>query len=116
LFRIETKKDIALVRRAIKEDWDYDKSEMIEALRDVIGLRDPELTIEAVKVLLLGDSVAAKQAEVQIKREKLELEKRQYDDKLRLRLIELATSAGIIPAAGVRSIEPIADDQPGIES
>jgi len=70
-----------------------------------MALRDPELMIEAAKVLLLGDTVAAKQAETEIKREKLELEKRQYDDKLRLRLIELATNAGLIPASGVKAVE-----------
>lgn len=107
MFRIESKKDINLARRAIREGWDYDRSEVVDAL--LVALRDPELTIEAAKVLLLGDTVAAKQAEVQIKREKLELEKRQYDDKLRLRLIELAISAGNIPPAGVKSIESDAE-------
>jgi hypothetical protein len=105
LFRIETKKDIALARRAIKEGWEYDRSEVVAALFEVMALRDPELMIEAAKVLLLGDTVAAKQAETEIKREKLELEKRQYDDKLRLRLIELATNAGLIPASGVKAVE-----------
>jgi hypothetical protein len=76
-------------------------------LFEVMSLKDPELTIEAAKVLLLGDTVAAKENEVEIKREKLELEKRQYDDKLRLKLIELATNSGLIPSAGVRSIEPV---------
>lgn len=105
MFRIETKKDIALARRAIKEGWDYNRSEIVAALFEVISLRDPELMIEAAKVLLLGDTVAAKQAEVEIKREKLELEKRQYDDKLRLRLIELATNSGLIPDARVKTVE-----------
>jgi hypothetical protein len=105
VFHIESKKDIALARRAIKEGWSYDRGEVIAALMEVLSMGNPEMTIEAAKVLLLGDTVAAKQEEVEIKREKLELEKRQYDDKLRLRLIELATNAGLIPAAGVKTVE-----------
>lgn len=116
MFRIDTKKDIALARRAIKEGWDYDRSEVVAALFEVMALRDPVLMIEAAKVLLLGDTVAAKQAEVEIKREKLELEKRQYDDKLRLRLIELATNAGLIPASGVKAVESNQCTEKPIES
>jgi len=102
---IETKKDLALVRRAITEGWNYDRSEVVSALLSAVGSGDPGLAIEAAKVLLLGDTVAAKQAEVEIKREALELEKRKYDDKLRIRLIELAISAGNIPSAGNQAIE-----------
>ena len=102
---IETKKDLALVRRAITEGWNYDRTEVVSALLAAVGSGDPGLVMEASKVLLLGDTVAAKQAEVEIKREALELEKRKYDDKLRLRLIELASNAGLIPAVGNQSIE-----------
>ena len=102
---IETKKDIALVRRAIKEGWNYDRNQVVSALLNAVGCGDPGLAIEAAKVLLLGDTVAAKEAEVEIKREALELEKRKYDDKIRIRLIELAISAGNIPTAGVSAIE-----------
>ena len=93
------------MRRAIKEGWDYDRNQVVSALLNAVGCGDPGLAIEAAKVLLLGDTVAAKQAEVEIKREALELEKRKYDDKLRLRLIELASNAGLIPAIGNKAIE-----------
>ena len=102
---IETKKDLALVRRAITEGWNYDRNEVVSALLVAVGSGDPGLVIEASKVLLLGDTVAAKQAEVEIKREALELEKRKYDDKLRIRLIELAISSGNILETGVAAIE-----------
>ena len=102
---IETKKDLSLVRRAINEGWNYDRNEVVSALLVAVGSGDPELVIEASKVLLLGDTVAAKEAEVEIKREALELEKRKYDDKLRIRLIELASNAGLIPAVGNKAIE-----------
>jgi hypothetical protein len=116
VFHIESKKDIALAKRAIRDGWDYDRGELIAALVGVISLRDPELTIEAAKVLLLGDTVVAKQAEVEIKRETLELEKRKYDDKLRLRLIELATNAGLIPTAGVKAVESNQQSERQVES
>ena len=102
---IETKKDLALVRRAITEGWNYDRNEVVSALLVAVGSSDPGLVIEASKVLLLGDTVAARQAEVEIKREALELEKRKYDDKLRIRLIELAISSGNILETGVAAIE-----------
>lgn len=102
---IETKKDLSLVRRAINEGWNYDRNKVVSALLVAVGSGDPELVIEASKVLLLGDTVAAKEAEVEIKREALELEKRKYDDKLRIRLIELASNAGLIPAVGNKAIE-----------
>ena len=102
---IETKKDLALVRRAITEGWNYDRNEVVSALLVAVGSGDPGLVIEASKVLLLGDTVAARQAEVEIKREALELEKRKYDDKLRIRLIELAISSGNILETGVAAIE-----------
>ena len=94
-----------MVRRAINEGWNYDRNEVVSALLVAVGSGDPELVIEASKVLLLGDTVAAKEAEVEIKREALELEKRKYDDKLRIRLIELASNAGLISAVGNKAIE-----------
>jgi hypothetical protein len=81
--RIESKKDIRMIGRAIREGWDYDRAEVAKALMECVLNRDPELMFEAIDRLQKGD-------EVQIKRELLELKKAGDDNAIRLRLLELA--------------------------
>ena len=83
VMELRTKADVKLVGRAISENWEYDKGEVIEALR--VALRDPDLSIDAAKVF-------AKLDEVNIKRRLAELRIEEANEKQRLRLLEFARS------------------------
>ena len=85
-----------MVGRAIREGWEYDRQEVVEMLMSAMR-SFPDMTVDIAKVFVLADAVNAKQDEVQIKREKLELEKRKYDDGLRIKAMELAIAAGVVP-------------------
>lgn len=85
-----------MVGRAIREGWEYDRNEVVEMLMSAMR-SFPDMTVDIAKVFVLADAVNAKQDEIQIKREKLELEKRKYDDGLRIKAIELAIAAGVVP-------------------
>jgi hypothetical protein len=83
---IQTRADVRLLGRAVREDWPTSpqkKREAMKALMDVIALRDPELTIEAVKVLIKAD-------EANMKRQEIGLKQQALDDARRLQLLELA--------------------------
>ena len=88
--RIETKKDLRMVGRAIREGWNYDREEVTAALMEVVLKRDPELMLGAIERLQKGDEIAIKSEEAAIKRELLELKKLGDENALRLRLLELA--------------------------
>lgn len=81
--RIDSKKDLRMVGRAIKEGWNFDRSAVVSALMEVIDQRDPDLMMKAIELLMKGD-------EINIKREMLELKKAGDDNAIRLRLLELA--------------------------
>ena len=81
--RLETKNDIRLVGRAIREGWDFDRAKVVAALMEVVESRDPDLMMEAIDRLQKGD-------EINIKREMLELKKLGDENHIRLRLLELA--------------------------
>jgi hypothetical protein len=81
--QIESKKDLRMVGRAIKEGWNFDRSAVVSALMEVIEQRDPDLMMKAIELLMKGD-------EINIKREMLELKKAGDDNAIRLRLLELA--------------------------
>ena len=98
--RIETKKDLRMVGRAIREGWNYDREEVTAALMEVVLTRDPELMLGAIERLQKGDEIAIKSEEAAIKRELLELKKLGDENALRLRLLELARH--IEPAELVR--------------
>jgi hypothetical protein len=90
MFRPESKKDLKLLGRAIREGWDYDRQAVVEALMDVVASRDPELMMMAIERLQKGDEIAIKAEEADIKRELMELKKLGDEQQLRLRLLELA--------------------------
>lgn len=73
--------------RAIRERWDVDKEAIKLALMGC--LRDPDLAIDAAKILVAADAIDCKREELEDKREAKENEHR-------LRLLELARS---IPVA-----------------
>lgn len=88
--RIESKKDLRMVSRAVREDWNYDRTEVVAALMELVQNRDPDLMLGAIEVLQKGDLIDLKREEVSIKRELLELKKLGDENALRLRLLELA--------------------------
>ena len=90
MFRLETKKDVQMVGRAIREGWDYDRKEVIDALMEIVTNRDPELMLDAIERLQKGDEIMIKNEEAAIKRELMELKKLGDEQQLRLRLFELA--------------------------
>lgn len=91
---IRTKADLRLVGRAVRAGWDVNKEDVKAALMSVIALGDPELIIDAAKVLVVADSLDAKREETQRRKEEKEFEQR-------LRLLELART---VPAPELVSI------------
>ena len=87
MFQIETKADLRLAGRALRNKWNVDKDAIKAAL--MTAIQDPDLMIEAAKVLLVADSLDAKREEMEAKKEARENEQR-------LRLLELARS---VPAS-----------------
>ena len=81
--RLETKNDVRLVGRAIREGWDFDRTKVVAALMELVENRDPDLMMDAIDKLQRGD-------EINIKRELVELKKLGDDNHIRLRLLELA--------------------------
>ena len=96
---IRTAKDLRLVNRALKEKWNVDKQAIKEALMQC--LTDPDLAIDAAKVLLAADAIDCKREELDAKREVKENEQR-------LRLLELAQSVPIAELAKLASENGIA--------
>ena len=94
MFRIETRRDIAMVNRALKEKWNVDKEAIKAALMQC--LTDPELVVDAAKVLLAADAIDCKREEAEAKKEAKENE-------LRLRLLELARSVPVAELAKLAS-------------
>lgn len=87
MFQIETKADLRLAGRALRNKWNVDKDAIKAAL--MTAMQDPDLLLEAAKVLLVADSLDAK-------REELEAKKEARENEQRLRLLELARS---VPAS-----------------
>lgn len=96
--QLESKNDLRLVGRAMKEGWDFDRSKVVSALMELVERRDPDLMLDAISLLQKGD-------ELNIKRELMELKKLGDENHMRLRLIELARNAGITGPA-----EPASQD------
>jgi hypothetical protein len=96
---IRTSKDLRLVNRALKEKWNVDKEAIKQALMQC--LTDPDLAIDAAKVLLAADAIDCKREELDAKREVKENEQR-------LRLLELAQSVPIAELAKLASENGIA--------
>jgi hypothetical protein len=84
---IETRKDLKLVGRAIRERWSVDKEAIKLALMGCLS--NPDLAIDAAKILVAADAIDCK-------REELEDKKEAKENEQRLRLLALAQS---IPVA-----------------
>lgn len=79
-----------LVGRAIREGWNYDRKAVVAALMELVTKRDPDLMLGAIERLQVGDALAIKEQEAEIKREMMELKKLGDENAIRLRLLELA--------------------------
>ena len=99
MFQIESRRDLLMVNRALKEKWNVDKEAIKEALMQC--LTDPDLAVDAAKVLLAADAIDCKREELDAKREVKENEQR-------LRLLELAQSVPIAELAKLASENGIA--------
>lgn len=95
-----------MVGRAIREGWNVDKAFLKEALIDVINLRDPELMLEATKLLILADGL-------DVKREELALKRETKENELRLKLLAIAGSVPIAELAELASSHGIAAKSAG---
>lgn len=83
MFQIETKADLRLAGRALRNKWNVDREAIKAALMSAI--RDPDLMLEAAKVLLVADSL-------DVKREEIEAKKEARENDQRLRLLAVARS------------------------
>jgi hypothetical protein len=96
---IKTARDLRLVNRALKEKWDVDKKAIKAALMQCLA--DPDLAVDAAKVLLAADAIDCK-------REELDAKKEAKENEQRLRLLELAQSVPIAELAKLASENGIA--------
>ena len=91
---IETRKDLKLVGRSIRERWNVDKEAIKLALMGCLS--DPDLAIDAAKILVAADAIDCKREELEDKREAKENEQR-------LRLLALAQSIPVAELAKLAS-------------
>ena len=106
---IKTSKDLRLVNRALKEKWNVDKEAIKAALMEC--LTDPDLAIDAAKVLLAADAIDCK-------REELEEKRKAGEQQRKLQLLELAQRVSVGDLARIASDNgiigsPAGDDRIG---
>ena len=80
---LESKNDIRLIGRAIKEGWDVPKQRVVDALMEVIESRDLDLMLGAAEILRKMD-------EINVKREAIQQREIHANEDRRLQLLELA--------------------------
>ena len=78
---LESKNDLRLVGRAMKEGWNVPRAKVVRAL--VEALQDPDLMIDAAKLLIAADAM-------DIKREELEAKTNGDSESRRLQLLAIA--------------------------
>lgn len=105
---VESKKDIRLISRAMRENWGVDREMVIKALEEVIQNRDPDLMIEAAKLLMKAD-------EINVKREAIQQRELSDNDDRRLQLLELAQRIPAGDLARLASDNGIAIEGPARE-
>jgi hypothetical protein len=96
---VETKNDLRLIRRAMKEGWNVPRQKVVNALLE--ALQDPELLIDAAKLLIAADSM-------DIKREELEAKTHGNSEQRRLQLLALAQRVPVGDLARLASEHGIA--------
>ena len=91
---IEKTMDVKLVGRAIREGWNVDKEAIKAALMECLS--DPDLAIDAAKVLLAADAIDCK-------REELEEKRKAGEKQRKLQLLELAQRVSVGDLARIAS-------------
>jgi hypothetical protein len=81
LFNPETKNDFRLIGRAMRAGWNVPKEKVIAAL--VEALQDPDLMVDAAKLLIAADAL-------DIRREELEAKTSGDSESRRLQLLAIA--------------------------
>lgn len=94
MFQIESKADLRLAGRALRNKWNVDREAIKAAL--MIAIQDPDLMLEAAKVLLVADSL-------DVRREELEAKKEARENDQRLRLLAVARSVPATELARIAS-------------
>ena len=94
MFQIESKADLRLAGRALRNKWNVDREAIKAAL--MTAIQDPDLMLEAVKVLLVADSL-------DVRREELEAKKEARENDQRLRLLAVARSVPATELARIAS-------------
>jgi hypothetical protein len=82
------------VSRALKERWNVDREKIKQAL--MVALGDPDLAVDAAKVLLVADAL-------DVKRDEIEFKQQAKENEQRLRLLELAQSVPVAELAKLAS-------------
>lgn len=99
---IEKRSDVKLIGRAIREGWNVDKEAIKSALMQCLS--DPDLAVDAAKVLLAADAIDCK-------REELEEKRKAGEEQRRLQLLELAQRVSVGDLARIASEHGIVGSQ-----
>ena len=78
---IESRNDLRLIRRSMRQGWNVPKERVIAAL--IEAMQDPDLLIDAAKLLIAADAL-------DIKREELEAKTSGDSESRRLQLLAIA--------------------------
>ena len=97
---INSKRDLRLVGRAVKDRWNVDRERVKEALMQCLS--DPDLAVDAAKILIAADALDAK-------REELEEKQRAGIEQRKLQLLELAQRLPVRELAELASNHGIID-------
>ena len=96
---IDSRNDLRLIRRSMRKGWDVPKERVIAALLE--AMQDPDLLIDAAKLLIAADAL-------DIKREELEAKTSGDSESRRLQLLAIAQRVPIGDLARIASEHGIA--------
>ena len=96
---IESRNDLRLIRRSMRQGWNVPKERVIAALLE--AMQDPDLLIDAAKLLIAADAL-------DIKREELEAKTSGDSESRRLQLLAIAQRVPIGDLARIASEHGIA--------
>jgi hypothetical protein len=96
---IKSRNDLRLIRRSMRQGWNVPKERVIAALLE--AMQDPDLLIDAAKLLIAADAL-------DIKREELEAKTSGDSESRRLQLLAIAQRVPIGDLARIASEHGIA--------
>ena len=96
---IESRNDLRLIRRSMRQGWNVPKERVIAALLE--AMQDPDLLIDAAKLLIAADAL-------DIKREELEAKTSGDSESRRLQLLAIAQRVPVGDLARIASEHGIA--------